>query len=88
MLSQQPPSQECSCTNNQVDDFTPFRHNFTGDWKNFPGSWFTKQPGGCYDKTNLDNATCRLPMGCAKSRDWLPASVKVFARSDVLLAWG
>ena len=67
-------------TNNQVDDFTPFRNSFTGDWSGFPGSWFTKQPGGCYDKINLDNATCGHPMGCAKSQDWPPASVGVYAR--------
>ena len=66
-------------TSNQKDDFTPFRNNFTGDWKHFPGSWFKTQPGGCYDKIGLDNATCASSMGCAESRDWVPSSVELFA---------
>ena len=37
-------------TSNQSHDFTPFRNNFTGDWQTFPGTWFSKQPGSCYDK--------------------------------------
>ena len=67
---------------NQASDFTAFRHNFTGDWQTFPGTWFTQQPGGCYDKEGLDNATCAAPMGCAKSQDWLPTSVDVYAKNN------
>lgn len=52
----------------QKDDFTPFRDEYTGDWSTFPGTWFTEQPGSCYDKVNLDNATCASSMGCAKSQ--------------------
>jgi hypothetical protein len=67
-------------THNQKDDFTPFRNNITGDWATFNGSFFTQQPGKCYDKVGLDNVTCNLPMGCAESQDWLPASVAVYAK--------
>ena len=66
-------------SHNQKSDFTPFRNNFTGDWKTFPGTWFKTQPGGCYDKPGLDNATCASKMGCAESRDWLPSKIDVFA---------
>ena len=50
----------------------------------FPGTWFDVQPGGCYDKQNLDNATCASSMGCAKSQDWLPTDVAVYANMVVL----
>ncbi len=69
-------------TANQSKDFTPFRNNFTGDWDSFPGTWFTKQPGSCYDKRGLDNTTCAAEMGCAQSKDWLPDAVDVWARYD------
>ena len=49
----------------------------------FPGTWFDVQPGGCYDKQNLDNATCASSMGCAKSQDWLPTDVAVYANTVV-----
>ena len=46
----------------------------------FNGSWFTKQPGKCYDKVGLDNVTCTIAMGCAESRDWLPVRVEAYAK--------
>ena len=52
-----------------------------GDWK-FPGSWFTKEPGAYYDKQNMDQSTCAMPMGCAKSQDWLPTKVEAWHGSS------
>lgn len=69
-------------TANQLDDFTPFRNNITGNWADFPGSWFTKQPGQCYDKQGLDNVTCASQMGCAESKDWLPDVVDVYVKKS------
>lgn len=70
-------------SHNQSKDFTPFRNAYTGDWDTFPGTWFDVQPGGCYDKQNLDNATCASSMGCAKSQDWLPTDVAAYAKTVV-----
>lgn len=67
-------------TMNEKYDLTEFRNNITGNWATFNGSWFEKQPGKCYTKVNLDNATCGSAMGCAESHVWLPESVAVYVK--------